>query len=132
MEYSEDNRFSARLAYIQSVHAEWWRRWIEDVLPTLIPCRRWKSQKRNLKVGDVVMMVYKGNLVDDYRLAKVMQVYPDVKGLVRTVQVGYRRKDRREKLEIYKSKPLSLEKVGVQRLALLQAAGEELPTGLEL
>ena len=132
MEYSEDNRFSARLAYIQSVHTEWWRRWIEDVLPTLIPCRRWKSQKRNLEVGDVVMMVYKGNMVDDYRLAKVMQVYPDVKGLVRTVQVGYRRKDRREKPEIYKSKPLSLEQVGVQRLALLQAAGEELPTGLEL
>ena len=131
MEYADDNRFSARLAYIQSVHAEWWRRWIEEVLPTLIPCRKWKYQKRNLRVGDVVMMVYKGNMVDDYRLAKVMEVYPDEKGLVRTVQVAYRRKDRREKPEIYKSKPLSLEKIGVQRLALLQAAGEDPPSGMD-
>ena len=131
MEYSEDNRFSARLAYIQSVHAEWWRRWMEDVLPTLIPCRKWKSTKRNMKIGDVAMMLYKGNMVDDYRLVKVVQVFPDKRGLIRTVKVAYRRKDSREKPEVYRSKPLTEEEVGVQRLALLQAAGEEPPTGLE-
>ena len=131
MEYSEDNRFSARLAYIQSVHAEWWRRWMEDVLPTLIPCRKWKSPTRNMKIGDVAMMVYKGNLVDDYRLVRVVQVFPDERGLIRTVKVAYRRKDRREKPEVYKSKPLAEEEVGVQRLALLQAAGEEPPSGCD-
>ena len=69
MEYGECDRFSARLNYIRSVHTEWWGRWIEEVLPTLIPCRKWKKRTRNLQVGYVVMMEYKGNLVNDYRLA---------------------------------------------------------------
>ena len=97
---------------------------MEDVLPTLIPCRKWK-------IGDVAMMVYKGNMVDDYRLVRGVHVFPDEKGLIRTVKVAYRRKDRREKPEVYKSKPLAEEVVGVQRLALLQAAGEEPPSGCD-
>ena len=104
---------------------------IEEVLPTLIPFRKWKTQKRNLRVGDIVMMRYQGNLVDDYRIARVSEVFPDERQLFRTVKVSYRRRDKREDPEIYKSMPLSTEKVGVQRLALLQAVGEEVPTGEE-
>ena len=40
MEYQEFDKYSARLNYIHSLHSEWWRRWIEDVLPTLVPCRK--------------------------------------------------------------------------------------------
>ena len=65
MEYSESDRFSVRMNYFEAVHAEWWQRWIEEVLPTLIPCRKWKNQMRNLEVGDVVMMMYKGTITDD-------------------------------------------------------------------
>ena len=129
MEYSESDKFSARLNYIEAVHNEWWQRWIEEVLPTLIPCRKWKNQKRNLGVGDVVMMVYQGNITNDYRLAKVVNVFPDERGIVRSVEISYRKRNKREKPDEYKSRPLTTEKIGVQRLALLQAAGEELPTG---
>ena len=129
MEYDETDKYSARLAYIQSIHREWWRKWIEDVLPTLIPVRKWKNQKRNLRVGDIVIMRYQGNLVDDYRIAKVSKVFPDDRDIVRTVEVSFRRKGKDEGSRIYKSRPLSTEKVGVQRLALLQAVGEELPEG---
>ena len=131
MMYDECDKFSARLNYIQSLHREWWQRWIEDVIPTLIPCRKWKKRVRNLSVGDVVMVRYKGNLVDDYRLAMVTKVYPDDRNIVRTVQVSYRRRDSREDPKVYRSKPLVFEDIGVQRLALLQAAGEEAPSGLE-
>ena len=34
MEYDETDKYSARLAYIQSIHRKWWRKWMEDVLPT--------------------------------------------------------------------------------------------------
>ena len=131
MEYDDCGKFSTRLNYIKSVHDEWWRRWIQDVLPTLIPCRKWKDKKRNLRVGDVVMMVYKGNLVDDYRLAMVTQVFPDERDIVRTVEVSYRKRSKRESPEVYRSKPLVREKIGVQRLSLLQAVGEDKPTGLD-
>ena len=131
MEYDDCDKFSTRLNYIKSVHNEWWRRWIQDVLPTLIPCRKWKDQKRNLRVGDVVMMVYEGNFVNDYRLAMVTQVFPDEREIVRTVEISYRKRDRRESPEVYRSKPLVIEKIGVQRLSLLQAVGEDKPTGLD-
>ena len=75
------------------------------------------------------MMKYSGNMNDDYRLARVLEVFPDSKGLVRTVKVGYRKRDKREKPGVYWKKPLVEEKVAVQRLALLQAVNEPLPTG---
>ena len=79
--------------------------------------------------GDIVMMKYSGNISDDYRLARVLEVYPDSKGLVRTVKVGFRRRDKREKSEEYWKKPLVEEIVAIQRLALLQAVEQPLPTG---
>ena len=116
---------------MQSVHSEWWARWIEEVLPTLIPCKKWKKASRNLQVGDIVMMLYKGNLVDDYRLAKVTQVFPDERNLVRTVEVSYRKRMKKEPSEVYKSKDLVTEKIAVQRLFLLQAVDEQLADGEE-
>ena len=41
-------------------------------------------------------MEYKGNIKDDYRLAVITEVFPDPKGLVRTVTVRYRQKVKRE------------------------------------
>ena len=131
MDFDETERFSARLAYVQQVYQAWWDRWIQDVLPTLVPCKRWKDISKNLKQGDIVMMKYSGNINDDYRLARVLEVFPDKKGLVRTVKVGFRRRDKREKPEVYWKKPLVEEVVAIQRLALLQAAGQPLPTGTD-
>ena len=70
------------------------------------------------------MMLYPGNLKNDYRLARVLKVYPDSKGLIRTVTVCYRKKDSREKSSSYRSKPLVEEVVSVQRLSLLVSSGD--------
>ena len=85
--------------------------------------------KKNVKVDDIVMMKYSGNMRDDYRLARVVETFPDEKGLVRTVKVSYRKRDKREPYDVYwKRAPIS-EIVPIQRLAILQAAGEPAPTG---
>ena len=128
-EYDESNRFSARLSYVQQVFKCWWEKWIQDVLPTLVPCKRWKDIKKNLKVGDVVMMKYEGNINNDYRLARVKETFPDHKGLVRTVKVSYRRRDKREPADKYWKKLPVEEIVSIQRLALLQVASEPLASG---
>ena len=47
------------------------------------------------------------------------KVYPDKKGLVRTVRVAYRKCDVREAKEEFKVKPLVEEDVAVQRLSVL-------------
>ena len=49
-----------------------------------------------------------------------METFPDHKGLVRTVRVGFRKRYKREQLLPYKAKALSEELVAVQRLSVLQ------------
>merc|ERR1711983_657204 len=66
MEYDPSSKFSARLAYVEQVYKTWWSKWIQDVLPTLVPCKRWKYIQKNVKVGDVVMMKYKREASDVY------------------------------------------------------------------
>ena len=95
MDFNQDDRYTARQAYVEELYQAWWKRWIKEVLPSLIPCKRWRDVKKNLKCGDVVMMSYQNQMKDDYRIAKVLEVFPDDKGLVRTVRVAYRRRDKR-------------------------------------
>ena len=97
---------------------------MKEVMPTLLPLPKWKKEKQNLKVGDIVQMWYSGNIKDNYRLAKVVEVFPVRRNLVRTVRVAYRKKDKREPKEVYRSKPLIEEKVAVQRLQLIYSSDE--------
>ena len=129
LEYDEGDKFSRRLAFVQSLQDEWWRRWIAEVLPTLVPCKRWKQPKTNLKLGDIVMVNYSNNVTDDYRIAKITEVFPDKKGLVRTVEITYRKRNKKEQATSYKIKPLVTEKVHVQKLSLLQSFGEPIWDG---
>ena len=129
LEYEEGDKFSRRMAFVQCLQDEWWKRWIAEVLPTLVPCKKWKKPRANLKPEDIVMVNYPGNMTDDYRLAKVTKVFPDRKKLVRTVEISYRRRNKREPAAVYKSKPLVTEKVHVQKLSLLQSAGEPIWDG---
>jgi hypothetical protein len=121
LQYSEDDRFCRRLAYVAEVEEEWWRRWISTVLPTMLPARKWKHEEKNLVVGDVVMLTYPGNVKDDYILARVSRVHPDGKGLVRRVSVMFRRRNAKEPRNVCKSKMVE-EVVAVQRLVLLEPA----------
>ena len=129
MSYSEENKYSARLSYVQDVSNTWLAKWIETVLPTLVPCKRWKEIRKNIKKDDIVLMKYPGNLEDDYRRAVVLEVYPDHKNLVRTVKVGFRKRDKREKPAAYWKKPLTEQIVPIQRLAILQSANDPPPSG---
>ena len=98
---------------------------MKQVLPTLIPIRKWKKISRNIAVGDVCFLYYPGNLRDDYRLVKVVKTHPDKKGIVRTVTIAYRKRDKREKAHVYWKKPLTEEQVAVQRLSVFLSAKEQ-------
>ena len=92
----------------------------------MLPARKWVSQKDNVKIGDICLLLYKGRVKDDYRLVKVLECHTSKDGLVRTVTVGYKRRDLRNAQKIAADPsqfvPVSLvkEKVHVQRLAVLQ------------
>ena len=131
LDYSSDERYCQRLAYVSQVEEDWWKRWYRQVLPTLFTYKRWKRKQNNLCVGDIVLLHYPGHFKDDYTLAKVTQVHPDDDDLVRVVTVSYRKRNPRESLTQYKSKPLISEKVAVHRLQRLDLADEDLALGSE-
>ena len=125
MEYDESDNLTARLAYVSEVFRCWWKTWYLQVLPSLVPCRKWKKEQRNLQKGDIVFVYYPSSIQGDYRLAKIIDIFPDKKGLVRTVRIAYRKRDKRDKALSYKSKPLENEIVSVQRLSVLLPVSEQ-------
>ena len=84
-----------------------------------------EKKTKNLEVGDVVFIYYPSSIKDHYRLARVVETKPDEKGLVRSVKVCYRKKNKREGLKEYRAKPLTQEWVAVQRLSVLIPASEQ-------
>ena len=126
IEFADQDRFCARLAYVGQVEKEWWDRWIKLVLPTLFSYKRWKSKKKNLEVGELVMIRYTGQVKDDYCIGKVIKVHPSPDGLVRSATVSYRRKCSREAPSVYKSKPLVEERMAVHRLHRLELIDDDL------
>ena len=121
LEYSEDDKFCKRIAYVAEVEREWWKKWMKSVLPTLLPVKRWKREQTNLQVGDVVMLTSAGSLKDTYKLARVTQTFPDDKNLVRKVKIKYRKRNVREDKGVCKSTRIE-EDVAVQRLVLFEPA----------
>ena len=118
-EYSESDKFTERVAYVENLEKTRWNQWIKECLPTLLPARKWKGKSNNLKVDDIVILTSSDNHKNEYILAKVVETYPDENNLVRTVKIKYRRKNSREPTNQCKSK-MNVEKVAVQRLILIE------------
>ena len=70
---------------VQHVSNEFWSRWRIEFLATLQDRQKWKTAQRNFRVGDIVILK-EDTQRNDCRLAKVIKVYKDDKGYVRTVQ----------------------------------------------
>ena len=62
---------------------------------------------------------------DLYRLARITRVHPDSFGVLRTVTVGLRPQHAQEKTLPYKTKPLNVFPVGVQRLVVVLPKEEQ-------
>ena len=127
--YGTDDSITRRQETMRELEELWWSQWIVQALPHLVPFKKWKTEHRSLCVGDIVLVLYEKKVgKGTYRLGRVTDVHPDIHGIVRTVTVGLRKSDKREKLLPYVSKPLVEMKLGVQRVAVIGPVEEQ--TGL--
>ena len=81
--------------------------------------------------GDICLLHYQSRMSSGhYRLCKITDVFPDAQGVVRTVEVGYRPRDKREAVLPFVPKDLTRIRVPVQRLVVLlphdEAVSQEL------
>ena len=72
---------------IQQLLTQFWRRWRREFLPSLNARKKWNRPKRNVKEGDVVVLMSPDAKRRDWPIGRVVSAYPGKDGLVRVVQV---------------------------------------------
>lgn len=68
----------------------YWRRWIKEFLPLLLPRRKWQQEQRPLREGDLVLIVDPDSPRNVWPRGIVKTVFPGRDGRVRVVEVATR------------------------------------------
>lgn len=86
--FQRDDLFSRRRwRQIQYLADIFWKRWSREYLPLLQSRQKWLHPRRNLTVGDVVLVAAENTNRNYWPLGRIQQVFPEKKGFVRKVRV---------------------------------------------
>ena len=85
--FKETNNSRHRVEFVQKIVDSFWKRWIRDTFPSLVPRRKWDAQKRNVRVDDVVNVADTNAVRGKWSIGRVVQVYPGTDGKVRNVRI---------------------------------------------
>lgn len=80
------NRLS-HFELLQKFAQEFWIRWSDEHVKSLIDRSKWHQCHENLKIGDIVLVLSEPRPQARWPLARVVDVLPDAEGKVRTVDV---------------------------------------------
>ncbi len=72
---------------VQYISDLFWKRWVKEYLPLLQERQKWNEKKRSLTAGDIVMIMDSSAPRGSWPLTKVLEVFPDKRGMVRTVKL---------------------------------------------
>ena len=89
-QFSVDDVYRRRWRHVQHLAEQFWRRWIRLYLPTLQERHKWSAVKRNIKVGDLVLLLDENTPRNLWPLAIVKEVNTGRDALVRSVRVKTR------------------------------------------
>ena len=76
-----------RWRQIQYLANVFWRRWVKEYLPTLQCRQKWLLPRRNLTVGDIVLVVDEATSRNMWPIGRVVETFPGKDDLVRTARV---------------------------------------------
>lgn len=82
-----DNYGKRHWKQVQYMANLFWRRWVREYLPLLQERQKWHEERRNLKVGDVVLVVDSNAPRNSWPMGVVIETIPDRKGFVRQLKV---------------------------------------------
>ena len=127
-EYTEVDDPHLRKSFIEELEAAWWYQYKVQCFDSLIPTRKWLEARRNMEVGDVVLIQYSSKSAPGtYRLGRITAVEHDEDNLVRTCLVRYHllkpiTNDNRKSTDDVVRKEL---RVPIQRLILILPVEEQ-------
>ena len=100
-----------------------WKRWIRDYFPSLLVRQKWHVDKRNVCVGDVVMIQDSNSVRGQWKVGRVSKALVEDDGRVRRVEVQYKCLPTKE-TKVYKGQAYTTIERPVQRLVVIFAANE--------
>ncbi len=72
---------------IQYMADLFWKRWTGEYLPLMQERQKWNVIKKNLKQGDIVLIIDDTAPRNSWPMGRIVNIFPDKKGIVRRVQV---------------------------------------------
>ena len=85
-DFSRPDLYSRRRwRQVQHILNEFWCRWKKEFLQSLQEINKLTNIKRNLNVGDIVILQVANTIKDDWPMCRVMETYCDEKGFVQSV-----------------------------------------------
>ena len=85
----DETQFSPRKRWrrIQELVRHFWQRWLREWLPGLSIRKKWHRERRDVHVGEVVLVISPDTPRGNWPLGRVLEVYPGDDGRVRVVKV---------------------------------------------
>ena len=85
-----DQYAKKRWRQIQYLSDMFWRRWSREYLTQLQERQKWNTPHINLQVGDIVLVADSNRPRNSWQMGRVVDTFPDEKGLVRQARVQTR------------------------------------------
>jgi hypothetical protein len=90
VKFETGKQLTRRFENVQRTQQEFLKRWIEEVFPKMLKQSKWKRDKRDLKVGDIVLRKDETAAGQTYKYAKVIKVHVNTDGRVRAADIKYK------------------------------------------
>ena len=110
-----------RITLIQQIVDSFWKKWQRDYFHTLIIRQKWHVTKRNILIGDIVLVQDRDRYRGNWRLAEVVEANPGKDGRVRDVVIRYKSQNNKR---FYEGQPDILLKRSVHKLVVIVPAEE--------
>ena len=120
--YEDSETPLARLQYIAEIESLFWHQFKVQDFHSLVPTQKLTVEKRNMRQGDVVLILYSGKSKSaEYKLGRIVAVEVDPDKLVRTCLVRYSlvpNMPREDRLN-YKGVTIKHVRMAIQRLFVI-------------
>jgi hypothetical protein len=90
VKFETGKQLTRRFENVQRAKKEFWNRWIEEVFPEMLKQHKWTRDKKDVKVGDIVLRKDETAAGQANKYARVTKVHVSTDGRVRAVYVEYK------------------------------------------
>ena len=88
--WAERSRLAERFLFLQRLVTTFWEKWYRYFFSSILIRQKWHREKRNMRVGDIVIVQENNPVRGKWRLAEIIGTEPNDDGNVRDVILRYK------------------------------------------